>query len=116
MQTQTEAAERVARGVEWLDRHRPDWRSRITLPEFDIESTCNCVIGQVFAQEAAERNTGKVFSIYSGWSTGMYAALGNDYDSVRADAFAIRHGFDSGQGVTYGELQAAWERVLREQV
>jgi hypothetical protein len=40
--------ERVAAGVAWLDEHVPDWPDRIKLPELDLKSCLNCVLGQLF--------------------------------------------------------------------
>lgn len=46
----------VQRGVELLDRKRPNWRERINLSHLDMSSLHNCVLGQltgfVFSDEA----------------------------------------------------------------
>lgn len=44
----TAIAKRVAGGVAILDRDVPGWADAIDLNTLDIESTCDCVIGQLF--------------------------------------------------------------------
>jgi hypothetical protein len=44
--------ERVARGVRFLDRTQPDWRTRVEVKNLDLESECYCVLGQLFSNEA----------------------------------------------------------------
>lgn len=39
-------AERVARGVEWLDENEEGWPARIDVGELNVRSCCACVIGQ----------------------------------------------------------------------
>lgn len=41
-------SERVARGVELLDRETPRWRERIDVETLDMHSVYRCIIGQVF--------------------------------------------------------------------
>jgi glucose/arabinose dehydrogenase len=109
-----EAQRRVLKGVAWLDATQPGWEERVELYDFDIASTCSCVIGQVFAGEASQLNGNQPFPRYSAWSVGMRKAVGADYTSEDACAFAVEYGFDLGDGVSFEELQVAWEQVLRE--
>lgn len=41
-------AERVSAGIALLDEKVPDWRERVSVEDFDIRSTYNCILGQVF--------------------------------------------------------------------
>lgn len=41
-------ASRVQLGAELLDAHSPNWESVINPRTLDIESSCRCVLGQVF--------------------------------------------------------------------
>lgn len=109
-----EAQRRVDQGVEWLDATRPGWEKRIIFPEFDISSSCNCVIGQVFADEASQLNGDRPFPTNSGWSVGMATAAAHAGDIMDTPVWAVEHGFDMGAGIGYGELQVAWRKVLRE--
>lgn len=43
----TEARERVAKGAALLDRERPGWFTVINTGQFDMQTSCLCVIGQV---------------------------------------------------------------------
>jgi hypothetical protein len=45
--------ERVARGTRWLDGVRPGWRDALALGTLTLEHGGRCVLGQVFAEEAA---------------------------------------------------------------
>ena len=40
----------VKRGVELLDREHPGWADKIDLRKFDLKSSSECVIGQVFGE------------------------------------------------------------------
>lgn len=41
-------AERVAAGAALLDEKMPGWHARIRLPELNLGSECQCVLGQVY--------------------------------------------------------------------
>lgn len=41
------AADRVAAGIGWLNRHHPGWRNLIDPALLDLDDACNCVLGQV---------------------------------------------------------------------
>jgi hypothetical protein len=45
--------ERVVRGTRWLDHVRPGWRDSLELATLDLSNGGQCVLGQVFAEEAA---------------------------------------------------------------
>lgn len=83
--------ERVARGAEFLDEHRPGWRSEINLADLDLESTCGCVLGQLF---------------------GTYG------DGLRALATGVPRvwgasmGFDDPRGEAHAELTELWLEEL----
>lgn len=40
-------AERVTRGAQLLDEIRPGWYEEINLDKLNMESTCNCIVGQL---------------------------------------------------------------------
>ena len=42
-----ELEENVQRGVRWLDENIKDWEHKISINEFRIDESCNCVIGQL---------------------------------------------------------------------
>lgn len=41
-------AARVKRGAELLDRERPGWAREIDVHRLEVNSHCNCVLGQVY--------------------------------------------------------------------
>lgn len=100
------AAERVAKGVTWLDSNVPDWRGKVEVSKFDILSTCRCVLGQIFEAEAEE------YDYDDGYS---YAE-----DNLLSREQAVDLGFDAKYDFStgllfesdYRELQKEWLRVL----
>lgn len=51
-------AERVARGVVFLDQVRPGWRDAISVDRIYLGSDTLCILGQAFADDLAEAKTG----------------------------------------------------------
>jgi len=47
-------AERAERGAAYLDVREPGWWQRIDLGELDLQSPCNCVLGQLHARRPDE--------------------------------------------------------------
>ena len=87
--------ERVARGVEFLDRVRPGWFGEVDAGRLDMSSTCRCVLGQLW---------------------GLYT-LGLDRARLPRHR-AAEHGFiaESGWPASQAESQAItaeWVRVIR---
>jgi hypothetical protein len=93
--TDTPSAEsRVAKGVVWLDARMPEWRTNVSLPDFNIRNSCNCVLGQLFGN--------------------FDYVLNND---VLRESEAVAFGFDADPYAHIFEdewvtLQAEWTRVL----
>ena len=48
------AEERVARGASFLDRTMPDWAHLVEINDLDLQSQCNCVLGQIFHNTSDE--------------------------------------------------------------
>jgi hypothetical protein len=90
-------AQRVQRGVRWLNTHYPGWPRRITLKQFDFEDPCQCVVG--FVCRTPERDAFSVFH----------------ERHPRADA--ERLGFDWGLESDYDTerqaLSRAWQVAIR---
>lgn len=40
--------QRVARGIKYLDARHPGWASSVTPDKIDLDSSTNCVLGQVY--------------------------------------------------------------------
>lgn len=84
--TEREAKRRVKRGAKVLDRERPGWfkQATVKLSKLDLSSSCKCVLGQVFEDDA----TG---SEYDGYDAGLRLI------AVQADPYnwAEMHGFDT---------------------
>lgn len=94
-------AERVAAGAAFLDEHDPGWWERINLGRLDLNDTCNCVLGQAFADE-------------SEWANRCYDS-GYDYARARFDlpARGAPLGFDTTDDYEpYEPLAAEWTRVI----
>jgi hypothetical protein len=100
--------ERVERGAAWLDSVKPSWRNAVNVRILDVSESVDCVLGQVFAYEAAETdpywsgfeyvlNSGHFKDAAGGSLTGMWAML---------------HAFDNSESESYAVLTAAWQRYL----
>lgn len=83
-------AERVARGVELLDRVRPGWAKEVDLDRLDVGRCDRCVLGQVFGS----------------YGTGLVIAFPN-----LTAGESVAHGFFD----TYPDvLTEVWRRVIAE--
>jgi hypothetical protein len=96
-------AKRVAAGAAFLDKHEPGWVERIDLDRLNLNHTCNCVLGQAFADK-------------SEWSNRYYDS---GYDYARARFRLLRggagFGFDTADDYEpYEPLAAEWKRVITE--
>lgn len=113
-----ELRERIQHGIAWLDDQEPEWRERVDPDELDLQVTCDCILGQVFAEEG-ERH----------WSNGYSHTLERVVGPIvkdhvwdrssyeRRTAWAAAHGFeltpvDTDRGLNYATLTAEWKRVL----
>jgi hypothetical protein len=93
--------DRVAAGIVWLDSQEPDWRERVNIETFNIRQTCDCVLGQVFEDNAR-----------SDWASGFDYVVSTGLLSVRE---RVDFGFDSLLDTEWEPLQAEWTRVLARQ-
>mgnify|MGYP001570773742 CR=1 FL=1 len=96
----------MARGVALLDERVPEWWERVRLAEFDISTTCRCVLGFVYSTEADDDDDPYRHGV---------GALGMYGDVDEQDAY----GFDWGGGAfgpddDLDSLQAEWARVIAE--
>jgi len=80
--------ERVVRGTRWLDHVRPGWRDSLELGTLDLSNGGQCVLGQVFSEEAAAYAGRKV----CGYSYVLTAVLTPAEWRV---ANAVRHGMSN---------------------
>jgi hypothetical protein len=83
--------ERVARGTRWLDRVQPGWRDALELGRLDLASGDDCVLGQVFAEEAKSRGHG-----LCGYSYALRDML-TPAERLDCPEWASAHGFESLQ-------------------
>jgi hypothetical protein len=68
-------AERVARGVAWLDEKRPGWADEIDLTELVLSSPCRCILGQLygdFDKVSVRGPMAKGFNAYGGDDQSLY--------------------------------------------
>ena len=105
-------AERVARGVAFLEMTMPDWREHIDVSTLDMGSTDLCVLGQLAPRWPGLTDTG-----YVNYTDVKYT-LRWDANNVRAHGFeraVVQDGADgwiAGYAEDYGDLTAEWRRVL----
>lgn len=95
---------RVARGAAWLDQNEPGWERRVDLAKLELQDSCRCVLGQVFAEQAEQQTPG--LDGYW-WAERYYWIV-----SERSKA----HGFvrDVEAGEEWSVLDEAWIELLKE--
>ena len=94
-------AERVQAGAAWLDEHESGWVDRIDLDRLDINSECQCILGQLHGsykaappvQDAADAN-GAHYGVL-GWAIPL--GFGLDWWDCKTDG---------------RELTAAWRELI----
>ena len=97
------AAERVAKGVEWLNENLgTDWPDFIDTDTLHMSSSTSCVLGQLFDSAAI---------------TGFYAVvsptgLGMEVDW--AEEYGFLDGFNGDRYVSFYDLEQEWLRVIDE--
>ena len=131
----------VARGTKVLDKILPGWAGKIDLDRLSLDDGEECVLGQLFS-EPQTRPAYEVYGY--GTPTAMknsYRHLdGTKYECdphaevcvanyqlgkiVLKEAYpfskshtedlAVRHGFQAGEIVGYGDLDEAWAEVIKE--
>jgi hypothetical protein len=82
---------RVERGAALLDEKRPGWDGLIDLGRLDIQSSCNCVAGQLaggswafsLTMESLELEDEEEFADHG------FEADGNDHPTIEADYAAL---------------------------
>ncbi len=98
----TTVAERVGRGAALLDEKMPGWDKLINLDELWQRSACECVLGQLWAEDAGaqERNGG------------YWPAL----EQLGMPAYPTRipteYGFAAESADDYDELDAEWQKLI----
>lgn len=110
-------AERVAKGVAWLDEFKPGWEDLIDASILDMSQDCNCVCGQVFAedfQRFTQEHPGKAeeLDMISGF---CYADM--QHKDVKGAYWAEEMGFDHNTKAgwkEYEQLATEWLRVVSE--
>lgn len=127
MATRLTVEKRVENGVKWLDKYGPDdWRNKVDIKELDLSSGCQCVLGQVFANQEIDDDftPGEKIKIASGWDYVM-DWIGSKIGFKRVVNNPVSFGFDADFKVvgrdTYGypkyrddynDLTDEWKRVL----
>jgi hypothetical protein len=94
--------ERVVRGTQWLDHVRPGWRDSLELGTLDLSNGGQCVLGQVFSEEAAA-HAGRRMCGY----TYVLTVLLSHADWLDCPDWPSAHGFEGEQPPI-----AAWEEAL----
>lgn len=97
---------RVARGAALLDEERAGWWRTIDLDALDLNNACGCVLGQVFADHAADPHE-------SGYDWAL-ANLGEG-DWVRGFGFLVPAGLTPAEeAAAFAALTEAWRSLIEE--
>jgi len=87
------AEERVAAGAEWLDAAKPEWPTLVNRETLDLASCGNCILGQVFAEEAEAQGYGDGYTMHLdiiGWDhLGIVADRG--FAGVNPEDYVLLH-------------------------
>lgn len=93
--------ERVAAGITFLDKRKPDWRGYISLARLDTKNAFKCILGQ----------------IYGSYEFGL-TVLGITHVESEAYGFNIENCEDHDGPISdelirlHNELTAEWEEAL----
>ena len=110
--------ERVEAGAAWLDRRDPGWEGRIKLGHLSLESSCNCVLGQLAMDyfPASQRGRGDIWHRICdrfGVRTGK-RGFGRPVHSDVSLGFNVA-GPDAGPKA-WRTLDREWRRVILERL
>lgn len=112
-------SERVAAGAAWLDEHVPDWADRVSLPEFEMESRCDCVLGQVFATVEGDSHTRHAENdlgfdrVVDGWSLDVDGSQTHGEVLSRSASQALAFDAPPGHGLDeYDLMQMEWTEFI----
>lgn len=108
MSTLASIDNRVPLGITWLDSVRPNWRESIDLATLDLANSTDCILGQVFWDDAA----------WTGYFNGFTYVLESGHfkdaaGSSLTPAWLIAHGFEADEE-PYAALEQAWRFALSE--
>lgn len=86
-------AERVRKGAKLLDKEYPGWEKRIDLSILDLESTCDCILGQ----------------LYGGYGAGLEALLAGNQQKAANLAFG---GYKSYRKSPWLTMTRTWAKAI----
>lgn len=90
--------QRVANGIDLLDRHSPTWVRRVTRP-IDIQSLEHCILGQIFG----------------GWTNGtIELEIEGDQEAQEFYGFEMTHDEYTSESVDLiaGQIEAEWHSQI----
>jgi hypothetical protein len=112
--------ERVENGARWLDENFPGWEGRINIETLELQSTSDCICGQVFEEVASEMGVDgydfaidNLFTEANSWIT---ALVPND-TWRRGWRVSETLGFctyDGESEYAWAELQDSWVTLLEK--
>ena len=106
-----EADRRVRRGIRFLDHHKKHWRENININRMDMMDGASCVLGQSFGPRDKR---GRLMSGATLDNEGLedgYLLTMAKYDGDLEENPHL-YAFDSGGGLEYRDLKAAWRRAI----
>ena len=98
--------EQVSKGIEVLNRNRPNWRDKIDIEALDTNDWRDCVLGQVFGSYSDGMDA--LLPEFSLTSEHCLSVAYTVFDM--RTSFANDNGFDARENVR--ELTLEWKRVL----
>lgn len=113
----------VERGMAWLDANRPGWERRINLARLDLNSPCNCLLGQEYDLEAKEafrvgREDRNGYRICNGYDIGFDLLLKQNGIDDYFLGIPVAHslGFATRHDADYPALTETWRKAIKERL
>lgn len=104
----TKADALVANGAEFLDEMAPGWEHKLNFQSLEMSGPCRCVLGQVFFDEAVQKNVTATDIDGTRQPSGFYWAI-NELESFDTSLY----GFDYDEEVGWIALRDAWVALVK---
>lgn len=100
--------DRVASGIEWLNWHGPsEWWDRVRLPGLDMREGDSCVLGWVFASEAA------ITGFPNGYNYAL-SIISQQFDDIGQAWYMGFSDYDAPGVDRYRQLQDEWVEQIKK--
>jgi len=103
MSEELNTTQRIAAGIDLLDRNVQDWINDININTLDVSDTSNCPLGQVFRNRSTD-----VYRIYNNARYFLYGI-----DTLNISGSTSLYGFARPSNISFQELTNEWKAQLK---